>query len=118
MEGYFFIADLLGFRRIVQNSTEETLPQRVMAWVDLIETTAGKCGIKQIQLISDTVFAATESSADGLQRLVSLAHGLLSDGLKQSLPVRGAITHGSYEWGRLTYGKAVIRAHGLEMAQD
>ena len=118
MEGYFFIADLLGFSRIIKNSPEENVALPIEAWVELIENTAAKFEITQLQLISDTVFAATESSADGLTTLVKFARSLLSDGLRKSLPIRGAITHGTYQWGRLTYGKAVISAHELEMTQD
>jgi hypothetical protein len=43
---------------------------------------------------------------------------LLSHGVGQSLPIRGAITYGLYQWGPFTYGKAVVGAHSLEMAQN
>lgn len=118
MEGYFFIADLLGFSRIVENTPEEALQERIAAWVALVEATAARLGIPQFQLISDTVFAATDSTRGGLGKLIGFARDLLNDGVPQSLPIRGAISHGSYTWGALTYGKAVIQAHELETAQD
>lgn len=118
MEGYFFIADLLGFSRIVKNTPEDTLQERIAAWIGLVESTAAKLEITQLQLISDTVFAASESTRSGLAKLISFARTLLNQGMPQSLPIRGAISHGSYNWGALTYGKAVITAHELETAQD
>lgn len=90
----------------------------MQAWVSLVEQAASDCHATRTQLISDTIFAAADSGAEELRRLVGFARYLLSHGIGQSLPIRGAITYGSYEWGRLTYGKAVIRAHSLEMAQN
>jgi hypothetical protein len=118
MEGYFFICDLLGFSNIVENSSEDELSKRIQAWVSLVETAASDCHVTRHQLISDTVFAAADSRAEELRRLADFGRHLLSIGIGQSLPIRGAITYGRYEWGKLTYGKAVIRAHELEMSQN
>ena len=90
----------------------------MQAWVSLIEQAASECHVTRPQLISDTVFAAAGSGVEELRRLVDFARYLLSHGTGQSMPIRGAITYGPYEWGRLTYGKAVVRAHSLEMAQN
>lgn len=118
MDGYFLTADLLGFRNIVKNSSDDELSARVTKWISLVEASATDPSVRQIQLISDTVFAACESSAEGLSAIVSFARSLLQNGASASLPVRGAITHGSFEWGKLTYGKAVIKSHQLESNQD
>ncbi len=118
MTGYFLIADLLGFGSIVQNLSEESLSNRIETWVELIQGTATKLGVQHVQLISDTVFAATESSSEGLEKLIKFGSTLLNAGVPLSLPIRGAISHGEYSWGKLTYGKAVIRGHELEAAQD
>jgi len=118
MEGYFFICDLLGFSNVVENSSEDELSKRIQAWVSLVEMAASDCHVTRHQLISDTLFAAADSGAGELRKFVEFARYLLSHGISQSLPVRGAITYGRYEWGELTYGKAVIRAHELETMQN
>ncbi|RYG88109.1 MAG: hypothetical protein EON58_20215 [Alphaproteobacteria bacterium] len=104
--GYFLIGDVLGFKNIVNNSKESHLDGKVDAWLQLVDeaTEVSKSRIKP-QLISD-------------MSLIAFARHLLNEGVKQSILIRGAITFGPYQWGRLTYGKAVIAAHELEMAQD
>lgn len=116
--GYFFICDVLGFSNIVSNSDEGELAGRVQAWVDLSSDAAKRAGVDSVQLISDTLFASTDSTTEGLRRLVTCAQLLLADGTARSLPIRGAIAHGQFQWGQLTYGKAVVGAHHLEMSQE
>lgn len=116
--GYFLVADLLGFGKIVKNSTEKTLIERIDSWTKLVATTARLHGIENLQLISDTIFAGTPSSLEGLSNLLDFARDLLSKGIELSFPIRGAIVHGLYDFGKLTYGAAVIAAHELEQAQN
>jgi hypothetical protein len=116
--GYFLIADVLGFGRIVHNSSDADLDTRIQAWVHLVESTASKFGIVRLQLISDTLFVAVPSSTEDLVKLVDFSRQLLANGIEQSFPVRGAIVHGTFAWGKLTYGRAVISAHELEQAQN
>lgn len=116
--GYFFICDVLGFSNIVTNSSEHELSGRVQAWVTLSTAAAKKVGVKGMQLISDTLFASAPSTSEGLGQLVSYAQTLLTDGVPQSLPIRGALSHGLFESGQLTYGKAVIAAHRLESSLE
>lgn len=118
MIGYFFVADILGFSNIVRNSNEHDLVVRINNWTTLVDSLAYQHGIHNIQLISDTVFAHTESSTTGLKKLIEFSRSLLNQGVTQSLPIRGAITYGDFNWGRLTYGKAVIDAHELEINQN
>ena len=118
MIGYFFVADILGFGNIVRNSNEVDLVARINSWTTLVDSLAHQHDIDNIQLFSDTVFAYTESSTAGLRKLVEFSRSLLNQGVQQSLPIRGAITHGDFDWGRLTYGIAVITAHELETSQN
>lgn len=118
MDGYFFIADLLGFGNIVRNSTSSELLERTARWTNLIDSLAKRYSIDNVQLISDTAFLSTESSSDGLKKLIKFARSLLNEGVPSSLAIRGAITHGEFHWGRLTYGKAVIEAHEIELSQN
>lgn len=116
--GYFLAADLLGFGKIVKNSTPAELDARMEAWSSLVESTAKTYGISQFQLISDTIFVGIPSTQKGLISLLSFSRELLSRGIEQSFPLRGAIVHGAYRFGNLTYGRAVITAHELEQTQN
>lgn len=116
--GYFLVADVLGFGKIVQNSTEDELDKRIAAWVALVENTAAANQIYRLQLISDTLFVAVEPVDGALGRLIAFSRQLLSEGIENSFPVRGSIVHGGFNWGKLTYGRAVISAHELEQNQN
>jgi hypothetical protein len=118
VNGYFLIADLLGFGAIIRNLDGNARAIRIAGWLSLVDKSARACSIEQIQLISDTVFAGTGDDQDGLIRLVRFAQTLLNQGIEQALPIRGAICHGEYSWGRLTYGPVVVSAHELEMSQN
>ena len=119
MEGYFLVADILGFGAIVKNTNREELDKKIEEWINLVQDTANKHDIKQLQLISDTVFVSTDSSLEGLRKIALFSRDLLEEGVSCSLPVRGAIAHGEYCWGEcLTYGEAIIKAHDLEMKQN
>ena len=84
----------------------------------MVETTTHKSGIKEFQLISDTLFVREEDSIDGLTRLLRFAQLLLECGVEESFPLRGAVVHGDAAWGKLTYGRAVIQAHQIELSLD
>jgi len=118
MEGYFLVADLLGFGRIAKNLEPKDLDERIRAWTTLVQDVAAKCKVDNTQLISDTVFSAAQPDSEGLLKLLRFSKCLLEKGVAESFPIRGAISYGPYEWGSLTYGKAVIDAHELEKAQD
>ena len=119
MRCYFLVLDLLGFSNLVSNLDLNELEQRIKTWVDLVEQVRKESGvIDNFQLISDTVFVKEEDSSEGLERLLRLARALLEHGIQQSFLIRGAITHGDVNWGRLTHGKPVIEAHKLEKSQD
>ena len=116
MDHYSLAADLLGFSSIVSNLSGRALNKRIGDWVNLVQRIRPVAPTVEIQLISDTLFVREEGSAEALRRLLSFSRTLLEDGISHALPVRGAIAFGAVEWGRLTYGKAVIEAHRLETA--
>ena len=111
---YFMCVDILGFSNIITNLNPDQQVQRMESWVALVETTASVAGVKETQLLSDTLFVREEDSLDGLKRLLKFARLLLEGGLEENLPLRGSIVHGNAAWGRMTFGDAVIRAHQLE----
>ena len=89
-----------------------------MEWVDLVQHAGLQARVKETQLISDTLFAREEDSADGLGRLLEFAQLLLESGVDKSFPLRGGIVHGDAAWSKLPYGKAVIEAHAMEQSLD
>ena len=115
---YFMVADLLGFSNMILNLNSDEQTRRIREWVALIQAIKAEVGVKDIQLISDTLFVREESYSEGLKRLLRFAQLLLNRGLDHSFPVRGAIVHGKVAWGELTYGQAVIQAHKLERSMD
>lgn len=121
-DGYFFIGDILGFGKIIANTDSNTLPNRIDQWIELVKQGAKECKIDNFQLLSDTVFASTDSTPEGLDQLIRFGQYLLNKGVSKSLPIRGAITFGEYHWDNhnenFIYGKAVIDAHNLEMSQN
>lgn len=118
MQGHIMIVDVLGFSNIIQNLSDADLSSRINEWVTLTARAAESTSIDRFSMLSDTVFAATDASEKGLVALITMARILLNEGIQLSLPVRGAIAYGSFTWGELTYGKAVIEAHQLESEQN
>lgn len=118
-KGYFFCGDLLGFANITKNLNSDELTHKMDQWVSIVKTCARNSGIKKYQLISDTIFAATNDDIAELSKLVNFAEGLLNTCILQSLLIRGAIVHGDFVFNdAFVYGNAVIRAHILEQQQQ
>lgn len=118
MENYLLVADVLGFSKMVSNSSDEILPERIDTWIRLVEEVSCETKIEKIQLISDTIFAKVTDSELEPERLFRFAQLLLERGMENSFPIRGAITYGEVSWGSLIYGKAVIEAYRLERSLD
>ena len=115
---YFMVADILGFSAIIKNLNGDEQNQRIADWVDLVKTIKDEVGVKDTQLISDTLFVREADSLEGLTRLLSFGQLLLERGLERNFPLRGAIVHGDAAWGHLTYGTAVMDAHTVERSLD
>ncbi|WP_058533968.1 hypothetical protein [Legionella saoudiensis] len=118
MDGYFLCVDILGFSEIVKNLSKVKSKNKIKEWVDLVRTSAQTNNIKNYQLLSDTVFASVLNK-DELGNLISFARTLLEKGIEKSIPIRGGISYGSFEWSDiLIYGPAVIEAHIIEQEQQ
>ena len=117
---YFMVADILGFSRMIANLSTDVQSQteRINDWIALVKDIKSEVGIKETQVISDTLFVREEDSKGGLERMLKFARLLLDEGIKRSFPIRGAIVHGDVVWGELTYGQAVIDAHEIERSLD
>ena len=115
---YFMVIDILGFSQITKNLKGDELAQRMIDWVNLVETTAVEVGVKEKQLISDTLFVRGKDSVDGLKRLLRFARLMLERGLENNFPLRGSIVHGDAAWGSLPYGAAVTKAHNYEKSLE
>ena len=118
MKSYLLVADVLGFKEIVGNLPHPVLSDRIKGWVALVEKTKQETGIEKVQLVSDTVFAQ-EPESKGPDRLLQFSKVLLERSIEESLPVRGAITHGEVSWeGGVAYGGAVVEAYQLEQSLE
>ena len=115
---YFMVIDILGFSQITKNLKGEELAQRMTDWVNLVDTTVVEVGVKERQLISDTLFVREKDSVDGLKRLLRFAQLMLERGLENNFPLRGSIVHGDAAWGSLPYGAAVTKAHDYEQSLE
>lgn len=112
---YIFCADLLGFKNIIKNLSPDDASERVKVWTDLVKSLASDCQITRYQFFSDTIVAKGT-----LQNLIRFSQQLLSEGVKESLLVRGAISHGKFSWpeGGILYGNALLEAYELQESQD
>lgn len=115
--GYFLVADMLGFSSVVNRKPEIFVDQRMNDWVELVEELSVSHAIAS-QLFSDTVFAKAEQTPDGFRRLLTYSRALLEKCLDRSILVRGGIAQGEFHWGKSIYGAAVISAYKLEQNQD
>jgi len=113
------VGDLLGFSNLMMNLRPEIQSIRVDEWISLAKTAAQEAAIEKFQLISDTIFASTEPTPEGLANLVKFSRLLLEEGTKVALPIRGAIAHGDVSWEReVTFGKALVDAYRLANNQN
>lgn len=119
MRMHCFVGDLLGFRNLILNLSPEKQVQRVDQWLKLTKDAAAFAKIERYQLISDTIFAGAEDTAQGLQQLIEFSQFLLQEGTKLALPIRGAITLGDINWDKeITFGKAITNAYELGNNQN
>lgn len=119
MEGYILITDILEFSKIIKNLSDQNLSEKIKIWPNLIKTLISRHQEFKYSLLSDTLFVTAPSTPEGLHTLIEFAKKLLEEALNKSFPLRGAISHGSYEWASdMIYGKAVLKAHELEKNQQ
>ncbi|TQV69710.1 hypothetical protein FKG94_23250 [Exilibacterium tricleocarpae] len=118
-QGYFLVADILGFGEIISNLEIEEQVEKINDWQELIRALTQKYQLVRFQLISDTLFIGIFDDVNELENLIDFCKELLSRAIVKSIPIRGAISKGEYIWGEhLVYGKAVIAAHKHEMNQN
>ncbi|MDO8812961.1 MAG: hypothetical protein Q7J38_13170 [Gallionella sp.] len=115
--GLCLIADIMGYSNIIKNLNDTELDSRISAWVDLIRALTKECGIKNYQLLSDTLFVYFPQPID-LNNAIRFSRNLIEQCTKKQIPLRGAVTYGEIVWGEFIYGKAVIAAHHLETSQN
>ncbi|MFB9885079.1 hypothetical protein [Balneatrix alpica] len=119
MKGYFLVVDILGFGQMIKNLPEDDLNLKIEKWISIVKSVCDSYDLKNYQLISDTLFIGVGDSDSELIQVVNASRELLNKSVKESIPLRGAISFGDYTWSdELVYGKAVISAHELEMKQD
>lgn len=120
--GYIALLDVLGFSELIARETRNDELQAYFEALDMA-TNKGSESVEYV-LFSDTIVISTPSDNEEalLALLRACSHGMRWL-LKAGLPVRGAISHGSYlrsksEKGVLIAGPAFIEAYRFEKAQD
>lgn len=116
---YCYVADLLGFKKMVLNLPNEQQADRVKNWIQLVSKGASKFEIKKYKLVSDTIFAVTKGDEDGLENLLNFSKYMLERGTRKSFLLRGAISYGDVTWNKhIPYGKAIVDAFNHSNKQD
>lgn len=111
---YCFVGDVIGFRNIILNLSPEEQSRRVSEWGGLVESAATQHCVSQLRVFSDTVFAGTPDSEEGLRALLAFAKTLLETGISRAFPLRGGIAFGDAVWGeRVTFGPAIVKSYEL-----
>ncbi len=116
--GYFFCGDIIGFSNLVERFDQRFLHEKISIWTGMIHKIAMECKITKFQMLSDTVYVAVGEGKSELKKIIIFSRKLLNLSINQSLPIRGAISLGTYQWAELVYGKAVIESHKLEKKQN
>lgn len=118
MAKYFLFADVLGFTSLATNLNHESLDERLDEWTSMVELIQQGTDILRAEMVSDSILAMEDDSEACLDRLMKFAQLLLEQGVRNSLPIRGAIVRGDVTWNRSLYGRAVIDAVNIEKSQD
>jgi hypothetical protein len=117
--GYLLIADILGFSNIIKNISDDELNNRLKDCTNLIKDLGNEYGFTEYQLLSDTLFLSVNGNEDAtFEKLIQYCQELLSRALEKFIPIKGAVTFGTYEWSDFIFGKAVIEGHTIESNQN
>ena len=120
--GYIALLDILGFSELI---ARETRNEELERYFDVFEGATQK-GVDSVEyvLFSDTIVINTPSNSDNslLELIRACSYGMHYL-LRAGLPVRGAISHGSYlrsttPKGVLIAGSAFIEAYRFEKVQN
>lgn len=112
--GICLLVDILGFSKIVESLNDNELDKRINEWVDLVRSLTNKYSITKYNLLSDTLFVNFDND---LSKTIKFSKELIEKSTFKCIPLRGAATFGEIIFGDFIYGKAVIKAHKLEMNQ-
>lgn len=121
LKGYIALLDVLGFSELI---ARESRAPELERYFDAIDQATNKIGDVQYVLFSDTIVISTSSDTpEDLLQIVKASSYAMHYLLKEGLPVRGAISHGTYyrsrpEKGVVIAGPAFIEAYHFEKGQN
>lgn len=119
---YCYVCDILGYKNIMLNLSLEEQRKQVFAWKNIVDTASEKFDIaKDCLRASDTLFVKGEYGKDNLKILLELSQYILEEGIRNHLPIRGAIAFGDVvldQENDLVYGDGVVNAYNLAESQD
>lgn len=122
-KGYVALLDVLGFSAMVARDTDG---RQVADYLKALEGAFPSQGSSPVDYVvfSDSIILTTrDDTKDSLHALVRGCSSLFGRLLEREIPLRGAITHGSYirektESGVFIAGSAIIEAYDFERRQD
>jgi hypothetical protein len=122
VKGYVAFLDILGFTAIVASET----PERIDRYLDFLKAIFERDGSRFVDYVvfSDSIIITTHDDTDAsLQELLKRCSALFGGLLVQGIPVRGAISHGSFitsktQSGTFVAGRAIIEAYQFEEKQN
>lgn len=121
LKGYIALLDVLGFSELI---ARESRGPELERYFDAIDQATNKIGDVQYVLFSDTIVISTPSrSHEDLLQIVRASSYAMHYLLKEGLPVRGAVSYGTYyrsrsDKGVVIAGPAFIEAYHFEKSQN
>jgi hypothetical protein len=119
--GYAALLDVMGFTALVYS---EDHAQRIEGYLNLLRQILDKRPLIEYLVFSDSIIiTTTDDTEEAFKAILERCSRLFGALLENGIPVRGAISHGSYvsektDSGRFVAGRAVIDAYDFETKQN
>jgi hypothetical protein len=119
-DGFVALLDVLGFRAIIAGDRENRV---VLKYLQTIQAALAESTVETIVFSDSIVLTKSGSSPDDLHALVVACSGLMGALLSKDIPIRGAISHGSFVRSQVKSsaflaGSPVVEAYDYEQRQD
>jgi hypothetical protein len=118
--GYLAFLDVLGFSALVG---ADRTGGRIQKYLDCLERTSNKGSVDFVVFSDSIILTAEGDDAETFLGIAQSCSTLFFDLLKEGVPLRGAIAHGSFvrkavKRSVFVAGRAVVEAYRFEQAQN
>lgn len=118
--GYVALLDVLGFRPFVANDRKN---KGIIGYLRTVKEALADSGVESVVFSDSIVLTKQGDDPENLRLLCRVCSSLMFALISESIPVRGAIAHGSYAMSRLensTFiaGTPIIEAYDFERRQN